>query len=55
MPFALDWLSEFVSRQVLDVVGVGRPLCGMPDASKLMLEGEIDRLPAYEDHLTVGW
>ena len=42
-------------RQVLDVVGVGRPLCGMPDASKLLLEGKIDRFPAYEDHLSVGW
>ena len=40
---------------VLDVIGVGRPLCGMPNGSQLLLAGEIDALPSYEENLGVGY
>lgn len=39
-----------------DVIGLGRPLCVVPDAPKQLLEGRTD-LPRYEDNLDLipGW
>ncbi len=39
-----------------DVIGLGRPLCAVPDAPKQLLEGRTD-LPRYEDNLDLipGW
>ena len=53
-----DWLRRVylcVARCWTWWVWGDTPLCGMPDASKLMLEGKIDHFPAYEDHLSLGW
>lgn len=35
-----------------DVVGLGRPLCGLPDGPRMLLDGAIAELPRYE--ATVG-
>mmetsp|Transcript_107700 Transcript_107700/g.246642 ORF Transcript_107700/g.246642 Transcript_107700/m.246642 type:complete len:196 (-) Transcript_107700:259-846(-) len=55
----------FRSKQVMeaalaggdaDMIGLGRPLCGMPDACKRMLKGEIDTMPRYEgEDLRLPW
>ena len=37
----------------IDVIGRARPLCGDPDSPAKLLAGEIDALPAYEQHLVV--
>ncbi|KAH9257699.1 hypothetical protein BASA81_004157 [Batrachochytrium salamandrivorans] len=36
-------------------VGIGRPVCGMPDAVSKLLHGEIDELPKYETLLQLPW
>ncbi len=36
------------------IIGVGRPLCVLPDASAQLLDGRLDALPAYEQSLTLG-
>jgi 2,4-dienoyl-CoA reductase-like NADH-dependent reductase (Old Yellow Enzyme family) len=36
------------------IVGLGRPLCVMPDAPKRLLQGEETTLPAFERALTLG-
>jgi 2,4-dienoyl-CoA reductase-like NADH-dependent reductase (Old Yellow Enzyme family) len=37
-----------------DVIGVGRPLCGDPDAGGRLLSGAAAELPSYEKSLRVG-
>jgi len=34
-----------------DVIGIGRPLCGAPDASNRLLTGELSEMPRYEKSL----
>ena len=37
----------------VDVIGLGRPLCTMPDLPKKLLAGSIDEAPAHErEHAT---
>jgi 2,4-dienoyl-CoA reductase-like NADH-dependent reductase (Old Yellow Enzyme family) len=36
------------------LIGVGRPLCVLPDAPAQLLVGRLDALPAYEQSLTLG-
>lgn len=36
------------------MVGIGRPVCVEPDAFARLLSGEIDVLPAFEQHLKLG-
>ncbi|MGJ3231471.1 MAG: NADH:flavin oxidoreductase/NADH oxidase family protein [Oceanicaulis sp.] len=36
------------------VIGIGRPLCVIPDAPKRLLAGEYTALPAFEENLTLG-
>jgi 2,4-dienoyl-CoA reductase-like NADH-dependent reductase (Old Yellow Enzyme family) len=36
------------------MIGVGRPLCGAPDAIADLLSGRIDSLPRYESQLRIG-
>ncbi|WP_164118983.1 NADH:flavin oxidoreductase/NADH oxidase family protein [Sphingorhabdus sp. Alg239-R122] len=39
-----------LSRGAADVIGIGRPMCTMPDAPKQIFAG-LDRLPAHENEL----
>ncbi len=41
-------MVESLARGELDMVGLGRPMIGMPDAPKRLLSGEIARLPSFE-------
>ncbi len=45
-----------LSRGAADVIGIGRPMCTMPDAPKQVFGG-LDRLPAHENELQFipGW
>ena len=43
-------MEQAVSSGAADVVGLGRPMCVMTDAPKMLLEG-IDKLPRFEDEL----
>ncbi|MEO1038872.1 MAG: NADH:flavin oxidoreductase/NADH oxidase family protein [Pseudomonadota bacterium] len=36
------------------LIGLGRPLCVQPDAPALLLNGELDALPAWESRLSLG-
>ena len=52
-------MEQALSSGATDGIGIGRPLCGSPDACNLLLDGTSD-LPRYEDHLALlppllGW
>jgi hypothetical protein len=36
------------------VIGIGRPLCVIPDAPRRLLNGDYTALPAFEETLTLG-
>lgn len=50
---------ECIEAALLDgcceVVGLGRPLCAMPDGPKRLFERRIDALPRYEDTMDLPW
>lgn len=50
-------MLEAVNSGGCDVVGIGRPLCGEADGSRLLLESGDEGycLPRYEGTLVVGW
>lgn len=43
-------MEQALEMGAADVIGLGRPLCVLPDAPKQLLEGRAD-LPKYEDNL----
>lgn len=43
-------MEQAIAIGAADVIGLGRPMCVMPDAPKLLLEGA-ETLPRYEDTL----
>lgn len=45
-------MEEALSRGAADVIGLGRPLCAMPDGAAQLLAG-LDRLPRAEDGLAL--
>lgn len=47
-------MREVVRSGEVDVVGLGRPFCVMPNLVKAVLNEEIDELPAYEKQLRLG-
>lgn len=47
-------MNEAVSNDSIDLIGIGRPLCGDPDASAKLLSGEAASIPAFEDNLQLG-
>ncbi|MCP5432643.1 MAG: NADH:flavin oxidoreductase/NADH oxidase family protein [Alphaproteobacteria bacterium] len=47
-------MEEALASGACDVVGLGRPLCVLPDGPKQLLEGALDALPAYERTLRIG-
>ncbi len=44
-------LESVLREGALDVIGIARPLVGAPHSVKQLLNGEIDRLPDYENQL----
>jgi 2,4-dienoyl-CoA reductase-like NADH-dependent reductase (Old Yellow Enzyme family) len=47
-------MEEAISNGACDMVGVGRPLCSVPDAINKLLSGELDVLPSIDETLTLG-
>ena len=47
-------MEAAIAEGDLDVIGVGRPLCGSPQCVQQLLERQIDVLPGYEDELQPG-
>jgi 2,4-dienoyl-CoA reductase-like NADH-dependent reductase (Old Yellow Enzyme family) len=41
-------MTEALGNGELDLVGLGRPMIGAPDAPRRLLAGEIERLPSHE-------
>ncbi|MEE4537062.1 MAG: NADH:flavin oxidoreductase/NADH oxidase family protein [Erythrobacter sp.] len=44
-------MLQALQKGAADVIGLGRPMCLMTDAPRRLIEGEIQRLPRYEDRL----
>ena len=44
-------LESVLNKGALDVIGIARPLVGDPHSVQKLLDGEIDRLPEYENQL----
>ncbi len=47
-------MEEAVTKDGIDMIGLARPLCVIPDLSRQLIEQRIDRAPAYEDELRLG-
>jgi 2,4-dienoyl-CoA reductase-like NADH-dependent reductase (Old Yellow Enzyme family) len=51
-------MEAALAAGALDVIGLARPFCTHPDCARELLEGRIDRLPAFEQQLHLaarGW
>ncbi|MBG08091.1 MAG: NADH:flavin oxidoreductase [Halobacteriovoraceae bacterium] len=44
-------MERIVNSESIDMIGIGRPLCGLPSGPKLLLEKKISSLPRYEDKI----
>ena len=47
-------MNDALAAGACDMVGVGRPLCGMPDAPNKLLSGELAAMPVYENNIRLG-
>lgn len=47
-------MKDAVTRDAVDVIGLGRPMVIDPDAARKILSGEIDRLYSRDDDLVIG-
>lgn len=47
-------MEEALANDGIDLIGIGRPLCGYPDASEQILSGSQPALPRYEDLIQIG-
>jgi 2,4-dienoyl-CoA reductase-like NADH-dependent reductase (Old Yellow Enzyme family) len=47
-------MAEAVGQDGIDLVGLGRPLCVMPDAPARLLDGRLAALDRWEDRLALG-
>ncbi len=47
-------MEDAVAKDGIDMVGLARPLCVVPDLSRQLIEQRIDRAPTYEDSLRLG-
>jgi tRNA-dihydrouridine synthase len=48
----LDAMENALETGSADVIGIGRPLCAMPDAINQLLSGR-EELPRFENHLSL--
>lgn len=48
-------MEKALESKACDLIGVGRPLCGSPDAVAKLLRNEISALPSYEKTLKLPW
>ena len=44
-------MEKIINSESIDMIGIGRPLCGLPKGPKLLLEKKITSLPRYEDKI----
>lgn len=49
-----EGIEEALASGAVDVVGLGRPLCGEPDLPKRLLKREVSELPRYEKNMQLG-
>ena len=47
-------IMAVVAKGDCDLVGLGRPLCVVPDGPEKILSGVVDKLPEYENTLQLG-
>ncbi|NWG45189.1 MAG: NADH:flavin oxidoreductase/NADH oxidase family protein [Alphaproteobacteria bacterium] len=47
-------MDEALASGAVDLIGLGRPLCVMPDAPARLLAGTLEATPAYEKTLRIG-
>ena len=53
-----EGMHAALASAALDVIGLARPFCTHPDCARELLQGHIDRLPAFEQQLHLaarGW
>ncbi|MEE2744353.1 MAG: hypothetical protein VYD54_10620 [Bdellovibrionota bacterium] len=44
-------MEKIINSESIDMIGIGRPLCGLPKGPKFLLEKRISSLPRYEDKI----
>lgn len=44
-------MEKIILQKKIDIIGIARPLCGMPNGVNLLLNNKIDILPKYEDQI----
>ena len=47
-------MEEAIEQGEADVIGLGRPLCTMPDLPNRLIQGSIDTAPQFEQTLRIG-
>lgn len=47
-------MNDALTNENIDLIGIGRPLCGDPAASAKLLGGEVAQIPAWENSLRIG-
>lgn len=47
-------MDEALSSNACDMIGLGRPLCVVPDAPAKLLNGDLEQLTSYEKLLRIG-
>ncbi len=47
-------MEEAIEQGEADVIGIGRPLCTMPDLPNRLIQGSIDTAPQFEQKLRIG-
>ena len=47
-------MDDALAEDACDVIGVGRPLCGRPEALGHLLDGRLKQLPSYEHKLMLA-
>lgn len=51
---SVDAMNDALTHDNIDLIGIGRPLCGDPAGSAKLLSGEVAQVPAWEERLRIG-